>query len=139
MTKSELAAILFSVTLLLGISSCATAPSAPMGEGELRLLSLRVPESGTMVIGSPYEFSISFEADGHPEIKRVCCYWSGDGPYCYRVINVEYGQPGTIGFGVKILLSQGGPQRLECYADYVREGKGKRTNTAGSYVDSTIH
>ncbi len=137
--KHVFAAILVSVSLLSGISACATAPSAPVGEGELRLLNLRVPESGTMGIGTPYEFSVSFEADGHPEIKRVCCYWSGDGPYCYRVMNVEYGQPGTIVFSVKILLSQGGPQRLECYADYVQEGKRRRTNIAGSYVDSTFH
>lgn len=60
----------------------------PVGLGELRLLSLHVPEE----VGEdlPYDVQVTFEAVGQPQIKRVCFQWvsekvSGPSPslYCY--------------------------------------------------------
>lgn len=130
--KPILIAVFMCVALLLGISSCATVPTEPLGEGELRLLRINVPENGNLRPGLSYSVDISFEADGKPEINRVVCYCAGEGPYYYRVRDVSYGSPGS--FSIDFSLPDSGSQRLECYADYVRDGNKRRTNVVFSRV-----
>jgi hypothetical protein len=132
--KSILGAILMGGAVLLLISSCATVPKGPLGEGELRLLSMEVPENGNFRTGIQYWVTINFEADGIPEIKRVCFYWSGDGPYCANV-NVK-GVTHTLShanFQVP-LAAPLGSNRVECYVEYIRDGKRLRTNTVDSFI-----
>ena len=129
--KSVLIAVLVGAALLLGISSCATVPTEPLGEGELRLLRINVPENGNLIVHVFYTANISFEADGKPEISRVLCYCSGEGPYYYKIRDVTYGSPGN--FTIDFSAPDTGSQRLECYADYVRDGKRRRTNSVFSH------
>jgi hypothetical protein len=130
--KGVLTAILMSVAILLAISSCATVPKEPPGPGELRLLRLDVPENGNLRTDIAYRIFINFEADGKPEIRRVCFTWSGDGPYCVRVKHVEYGSDAYIELP---LYARPGPSNLECYVEYIRDGKIRRTNTVLSSVN----
>lgn len=136
MMKPILMAIFMTVALLLGISSCATAPKGPLGEGELRLLKINVPENGNLRPGLFYTADIIFEADGQPEITRVICYCSDEGPYYYRVRNVTYGSPGS--FSIDFSVPSSGSQRVECYANYVRGGLRQRTNSVFSLVFGVV-
>jgi len=129
--RGILTSILMIAAVLLTISSCATVPTGPLEEGEVRLLSLNVPDNGVLKMGIQYWVNISFKADGKPEIRRVCMFWSGEGPYCSPVKNVHYGSDAY--FEVP-LYAQPDQKRLECYAEYVRDGKIRRTNTVVSYV-----
>jgi hypothetical protein len=132
MMKPVLIGVFVSVALLLGISSCATVPTEPLGEGELRLLKISVPETGNLRLALTYSVEISFEANGKPEINRVVCYCAGEGPYYYKIRDVTYGSPGS--FTVDFSVHEGGAQRLECYADYIRDGKKQRTNPVFSRI-----
>jgi hypothetical protein len=80
----------------------------------------------------PFVVTIQFEADGKPEIKRACFYWSGDGPNCSKVIDVIYGSPGTI--RVEPRAKDRGSYVLEAYVFYVREGKTQSTKVISSRV-----
>ena len=133
--KSLLVAILMGF-VLFGISSCATVPAEPIGPGELRLLSMRPSEGGNWVTGNLYSVTVNFQADGHPEISRACCYWAGNGPYCYQAKYITYGSPGD--FTVVLSTGYEGSTRLECFADYVRDGKKRRTNSVTSYVHGIV-
>ncbi len=129
--KGVLTAILMSVVVLFAISSCATVPKEPLGPGELRLLGMDIPENGNLKVGILYRATVTFEADGKPEIRRVCFTWSGDAPHCVRVKNVAYGSDASIDVPLSALPDT---NRLECYVEYVRDGKVRRTNTVFSYV-----
>jgi hypothetical protein len=124
--KSILVGVLIGAAVLLGISACATVPTEPLGEGELRLLKMRVSEMGLLRVGHPYKFIISFEADGHPEIIRALCFCSGRGPYPYNVQDVTYGSEAN--FTVYLLACQTEAQAMKCSVDYVRNGKRTRSN-----------
>jgi hypothetical protein len=124
--------VLMAAAVLLGISSCATVPTEPLGEGELRLLRMEAPENGNLVLGLSYKFNISFEADGHPEIIRAVCFCSNNGPYINKVEDVKYGSEAN--FNVYLFACDRGSQSLECYVDYVRDGKRKRSNSVFSLV-----
>jgi len=116
--------ILVSGIVLVLISSCATAPTAPLKTGELRLQSLHV--EGNLVINFAAKARVSFQADGKPEIRRVCFTWSGDERSCVKASQVEYGSPGEI--IVWITPRSQGMFVLECYAEYTREGRGYPSN-----------
>jgi len=78
---------------------------------------------------------INFEADGNPEIRRACFYWSGDGPYCVNVKDVEYG---SIAYFQVPLYARFGPDSLQCYVEYVRDGEIQRSNAVASFVTGAI-
>ncbi len=134
--KIVLTAIVIGIAVLLGVSSCATVPTEALTEGEVRLLSLQVPEGGTFRLGMTYDVNITFEAEGSPEIRRACFSWSGDGPYCSKVNDVKYGL--TRGnFTVRVTApSLSGSYYLECYAEYSRGRGTVRTNAVSSHVYS---
>jgi hypothetical protein len=73
--------------------------------------------------------TIRFKADGRPEVRRVCFMWSGEGPRCIR--GVQYGSEGSLEV---LYQAPEGRHRLECYVEYVRDGKVRRTNTVSSFV-----
>jgi len=76
--------------------------------------------------------NINFESEGTPEIRTACFYFSGDGPTCVKVTDVNYGSPGTI--KVQVLAKISGMHALESYVFYVQDGKTKRTNTVGCQI-----
>lgn len=126
-----------TLTVLLGgvaqlVFSCATAPSGPPAPGEVKLIKMDIPHEETVKRNLPFVVTIQFEADGKPEIKRACFYWSGDGPYCFKVIDVDYGSPGTI--RVEPRAKESGQYLLEAYVLYVRDGKTQPSKVISSRV-----
>jgi hypothetical protein len=117
--------------VLLGISSCVTAPAKPLASGELRLLSVLVPEKEKIKMNQPFAVNISFEAEGIPEITSACFYFAGDGPHCFKVADVHEGFPGTI--TIQIRAKNAGTRLLECYALYRRDGRIQPTNVVSTY------
>ena len=128
--KSILMAVLIGLAALM-ISSCATVSREPLEPGELRLISMDVPDRGTFIVDVEYRIAVNFQAEGHPEIKRACCYWSGDGPYCGNVLKVKYGSEAS--FLIPI-YARPDSNRLECYAEYIQDGKRKRSNAVETYI-----
>ena len=124
--KRVLTPILLSVVILLAISSCATVP-----KGGLRLLSIDVQEGERLKTNLQYWARIDFEADGNPEIRRACFFWSGDGPYCVNVKNVEYG---SFAHFLVPLNARPGSDSLQCYVEYIRDGEIQRSNAVASSV-----
>jgi len=122
--------ILMSVVILLAISSCTM-----VGKGGLRLLSMEVRDSERLRTNVQFWVRINFEADGNPEIRRACFYWSGDGPYCVNVKDVEYG---SIAYFQVPLYARFGPDSLQCYVEYVRDGEIQRSNAVASFVTGAI-
>jgi hypothetical protein len=123
-------AVLMIGAVLLGISSCATVPK-PLAPGELRLLSMLVPEKENIRLHLPFFVNISFEADGEPEIKETCFYFADDGPHCFKVTDVNYGLRGTI--KVQIHTKNPGVRLLKGYVLYIRDGKIQPTNMVSTY------
>ena len=131
--KNVLPIVLMSVAVVLTIFSCATVPKEPLGAGELRLLGIEVPQMGTLSANVEYFVTINFEANGNPEINRACFYFSGDGRNCADVQRKDtmYGPHANFRVPIHVPL---GSYRLECYAEYIRNGETQRTNTVSSYV-----
>ncbi len=125
------------LTLLLGgmitaAFSCATVKSGPLAPGEVRLIKMEIPHQESIVRNLPFVVTIEFEADGKPEIRRACFYWSGDGPFCFKVMGVSYGSPGTI--RVEPRAKESGSQVLEAYVLYMKDGKTQPTKIISSRV-----
>ncbi len=133
--KSLWITFLLSGILLSGVFSCATVSQEPLSTGEVRLLSLVVPEKEKTKVRSPFVANIKFEADGSPEIKEACFFFSGNGPRCFNVTDANYVSPGNI--RVQISTSNAGSRLLECYVVYIRDGKVHRTNTVKTYFNTT--
>jgi hypothetical protein len=129
--KRSVTMMLAGTVMLLLFSSCATTPKTPLGEGEMRLLGIEAPQSGNLLSTVSYGFTVTFEADGHPEVTRACIYWSGDGPQCYPIKTMTYGSHSS--FEV-VLYPALGQNRLEVYAEYVLDGKKMRTNRVSMNV-----
>ncbi len=117
----------------LFVSSCATTSTGPITPGELRLLKIDIPHEGSIKRSLRFVVNINFMADGKPEIRSACFNWSGDGPYCYKVAEVNYGSPGTI--RVEVLAKEPGSYALETYVNYVREGRTQRTKVIGTPIN----
>ena len=124
--------VLIGGIVILLISSCATVSKEPIASGELRLLSMQVPMKEDIKVNFSFEVNIKFEADGKPEIRTACFSFSGDGPYCYKVTDVDYGSPGTI--KVQVRAKNSGSHSLESYVYYIKDGKSQPTNVVGSQI-----
>ena len=118
--------------VILSISSCATVPTETLASGELRLLSMDLPQREDIRLNFPFVVNINFEADGKPEIRTACFSFSGDGPYCLKVTDITYGSPGTI--KVQVRAKNSGSQVLESYALYIKDGKPRPTNVVSSHI-----
>ena len=125
-------AILIGGAVILSISSCATVPTEPLTSGELRLLNLQVAEKGEIRLNYQFVVNINFQADGKPEIRTACFSFSGDGPYCYKVTDINYGSPGTI--KVQIRAKNSGSHSLESYIYYIKDGKVQPTNIVNCQI-----
>jgi hypothetical protein len=132
----RIAVLLISILMggvLLLVSSCATVPIGPLVPGEIRLLRIDVPHEESIKGNFPFVVNINFEADGKPEIRTACFYWSGDGPYCFKVMEVNYGSPGTI--KVEPRAKSFGSYVMETYVLFIRDGKTQRTKVISSPIN----
>jgi hypothetical protein len=132
--KGILTPILICVAILLAISSCTI-----VRKGELRLLDMEIPYRERLRSDVQFWVRVNFEADGSPEIRRACFYWSGDGPYCVNVRDVVYG---SFAYFDVPLSARYGSSILQCYVEYIRDGEIQRSNAVASYVtgvNPTIH
>ena len=137
--RSILIAVLLSGVVLLIASSCATVPKEPLASGEVRLLTIDVLGSG-IEANSSFAVNIFFEAAGEPEIKRACFYESGEGPYCFDVSDLSYVTLGTKrAFQVYLPGINAGSHRVECYAEYIRDGETRKTNVVSTQIFSRQH
>ncbi len=121
-----LAAVLMSVAILSASSSCT------LRKGELRLLYMEIPEPARLLTNTQFWVRVNFEADGHPEIRKACFYWFGDGPYCVNVENVEYG---SFAYFDVPLNARYGSSVLQCYVEYLRDEKIERSNAVALPVN----
>ncbi len=77
-----------------------------------------------------FAVNIFYEADSNPEIIRVCFYeptrwWQ----YCSDASDIFYFTFGTKkAFQAWLPGIRPGSHRVECYAEYVRDGEIRRTN-----------
>jgi hypothetical protein len=130
--KSILMVALMAVAVLLMAPSCATVSTKPLGPGEVKLLGINIPEVGDLAASLQYPVNISFEADGRPEMTRACFSWSGDGPTCLKVRDVNYGS-GTIKVDFRSNRTPG-VYLLEAYVLYIKDGRTTRTNSVSTRV-----
>jgi hypothetical protein len=128
--KGNLASILMSVAILLAISSCTMVK-----KGELRLLDMEIRDSARLRTNVQFWVRVNFEADGHPEIRRACFFWTGDGPYCVNVKDAEYG---SFAFFDIPLYARYGSSILQCYVEYLRDEKIERSNAVAYPINVVI-
>jgi hypothetical protein len=119
--------------VVLWVSCCSMVPTGPVAPGGVRLIKIDIPHEGSIKRNLPFVVIINFEADGKPEIRTACFYWSGDGPYCFKVIGVDYGPPGTI--KVEPRVKGSGSYVLETYVLYIRDGKTQPTKVISSPIN----
>jgi len=128
--KGILAPVLMSVAILLAVSSCTM-----LRKGELRLLDMEIRGSARLVTNVQFWVRVNFEADGNPEIRRACFFWTGDGPYCVNVKNVEYG---SFAYFDVPLDARYGSSILQCYVEYLRDERIERSNAVAHPVNVVI-
>jgi hypothetical protein len=137
--KLVLKAVLMNIAVLLVISSYATVSTGweilPRGEtpsigDQLKLLSMDIPQTWDPAADVKYWATIKFDAGYKPEIRRACFNFSGGSQSCVDVEakDVTHGH-----FRVPIHVPVG-TKRINCYAEYIRDGKISRTNTVTYYV-----
>jgi len=137
--RSVLTTVLISLGVLLVISCYATVSTGwelllrgetPSIGDQLKLLSMDIPQAGNPSADVKYWATIKFDAGFKPEIRRACFNFSGDRQSCVDVQakDVTYGH-----FRVAIHVPVGS-KRVDCYAEYIRDGKTSRTNTITYYV-----
>jgi len=123
--------VLMGVGILLLVFSCATVPTQPLAPGEVRLLSMDVLGGGVQA-NSSFAVNIFFEAAGNPQIKRACFSESQEGPYCSDVSYLTLGT--KRGFQVYLPGLSVGSHRVECYAEYIRDGETRKTNVIAAQI-----
>ena len=131
MMRSILISVLIGGVALSVVSSCATVPKEPLTLGEVRLLSMDVLGSGVPA-NSSFAVNIFFEAVGNPQIKRACFSESREGPYCFEVSYLTLGTKRA--FQVYLPGLNAGSHRIECYAEYIRDGETRKTNVIATQI-----
>jgi hypothetical protein len=137
--RSVLTVVLIGLGVLLIIFSYATISTGwdlllrretPAIGDHLKLLSMNIPLTGNPSADVKYWATIKFDAGFRPEVRRACFNFSGDRQSC---VNVEAKDVTSGHFRVLIHIPEGS-KRIDCYAEYVRDGKTSRTNTVTYYV-----
>jgi len=129
--RSVLIGMLLSGIVLSIASSCATVPKKPLAAGEIRLLSMEALGAGVKE-GAAFPVNVFFEGEGRAEIKRACFYESEERQYCSDVSYVTLGTKRA--FQVYLPSTKAGSYRVECYAEYVRNGEIRRTNVIATQI-----
>jgi len=129
--RSVLIGMLLSGIVLSIASSCVTVPKKPLAAGEIRLLSMEALGAGVKE-GAAFPVNVFFEGEGRAEIKRACFYESEERQYCSDVSYVTLGTKRA--FQVYLPSTKAGSYRVECYAEYVRNGEIRRTNVIATQI-----
>ena len=138
MMKS-LIGVLAGIAILSLVLSCATMPMEPLAAGEIRLLSIDALGAGIEANAS-FAVNVFFEVAGNLEVKRVCFYESGEEPYCFETSNVSHVTLGMKrAFQVYLPGIKVGPHRMECYAEYIRDGETRKTNVIFTEIIAGVH
>ncbi len=125
---------LLGIIILLSVFSCATVPKQPLASGELRLISIDALGAGVEA-NTSFAVNVFFEAVGNLEIKKACFYDSGKGPYCFDVSDESYLTLGKKrAFQVYLPGLNVGSHRVECYAEYIRDGETRKTNVIATQI-----
>lgn len=101
--------------------------------GELKLLSIDIPQTWDSSTNIEYWATIKFEAARKPEIQRACFKFSGGSQSCVDVQAKDVRYPSHSDFRVSVRVPAG-TKRIDCYAEYIRDGKAKRTNTITYHI-----
>lgn len=142
--KSILSIVFISGAVLLAISSCTTMNIGPDASlslgtkassrgGELKLLSMDIPQTGSLSADVEYWTTIHFETEAKPEIRRVCFNFSGGSQSCVdvQVKDVTYGSHPYFRVSIHVPVDS---KKIDCYTEYVRDGETHLTNTVTYYV-----
>ncbi len=129
--RSVLIGLLMSGIVLSMASSCATVPKEPLAPGEIRLLGMEPLGSGIKE-GSAFPVNVFFEGEGRVEIKKACFYESKERQYCSDVSYVTLGTKRA--FQVYLPSTKAGSYRVECYAEYLRNGEVRKTNVVATHI-----
>ncbi len=111
----------------------------PLAPGEVRLVSMNVVGAG-LEARSSFAVNIFFEAAGNPQIIKVCFYetrqwWR----YCFDLSDRSYFTLGTRkGFQIWLPGIGPGSHRVECYAEYVRDGEIRNTNVVFTQIIASV-
>ncbi len=124
---------LTGAVFLMLMSSCATVPTEPLAQGEVRLLSLEVEGAGSVKGDSLIQVKVRFEAEGRPELRRVCFYWSDAGPYCSQIKDISWGSPSV--FVTWIRTGKAGLFNLAGYIEYLKDGNPRASNKVSTNVE----
>jgi hypothetical protein len=141
--KLLLKAVLINIAVLLVISSWATITEGQIfnrefqkerfSGREFKLLSMDIPQSWNLSTNIEYWATINFEADHDPKIHRACFNFSGGSQSCVDVQAKDVTYSLHPSFRVPIHVPVG-TKRIDCYAEYIRDGETQRTNTITYYV-----
>lgn len=132
--RSILKTVLVGGIVLLGASSCATMSKQPLTSGEVRLLSIDVVGAGVEG-NSSFAVNVFFESGGKPAIKKACFYESGARPFCFEGSDLSFLTLGTkTAFQVHLPGLDIGSHRVECYAEYTRDGETRKTNVVSTHI-----
>ncbi len=139
-TRVVLKIILMSTAILLIISPRITEALEPYFNwefrkepptgNELKLISLDIPQTRTTSADVKYWATIRFDAGFKPQIRRTCFNFSGSRESC---VDVEAKDVTSKYFRVPIHIPVGS-KRVDCYAEYTRDGKISRTNVITYYL-----
>jgi len=138
--KPILMATLLGGIALLFICSCATVPAKGPSTGEVRLLGIAVQDQDYIRVKAPITVDIRFEAEGKPQIKRVCLSFSKEGPRCADVMDYMYVSPGMIQVHTFATVRENISEfylqsvTLEGYVLYEREGKKVPSNVVSTFI-----
>ena len=136
--KSILIAVLIAGVVLSLVSSCVTVPKGPLASGEVRLLSIGVPGAG-LEAETSFAVNIFFGAVGNPQIKRACFFEAGQESYCFDVSDASYITVATKrAFQVYLPGLSVGSHRVECYAEYIRNGETRKTNVVFTQITAGV-
>jgi len=143
--KLLLKAVLMNIAVLLVISSWATitegqrgyfnwdSEKEPSSRDEVKLIRMDIPLSADVSANVEYWATINFKPNPKAEIRRACFNFSGGGQYCIDVQakNVTYGSHPHFRVPIRVPV---GTKRIDCYAEYIRDGETQRTNTVTYHV-----
>lgn len=133
--------ILMSIAILLIISPVINISEAlepyfnrefrkePPTGNELKLISMDIPQTRATSENVKYWATIRYDAGFKPGIRRACFNFSGDRESC---VDVEAKDVTSKYFRVPIHIPVGS-KRVDCYAEYTRDGKISRTNVITYY------
>jgi len=137
--KLLLKAVLMNIAVFLVISSWATITEGQQGYfnrdfmkepsrgGELKLISMDIPQSWNLSADVEYWATIKFDAGFKPEIRRACFNFSAGTQSCVDVQAKDVTYPSHVHFRVPIHIPVD-TKRIDCYAEYIRDGETQRTN-----------